>query len=119
MTTPDIRDEVRLKASVDMLRRTGAVEVQIRWSDDEEPTVWMAVARMNDGWDTASASTAGMAAYRLAELLLDGSRCVHCGRVSSLYDDFSDSVDEQVPFICWYVFDPETERFRRSCEHDA
>jgi len=32
---------------VDMVRRTGSIAFQIRYSDDEEPTVWVAVATHN------------------------------------------------------------------------
>lgn len=131
MTQADPHDP-RLPAALDLLRRTGAMSVQIRYSDDEEPTVWMAVAEHNvsdaglpmaagtEGthtvYEAAAAMTPADAAVRLAESLLDGvGTCVHCKRPTGVSTDWQNAqpLDK---LVCWQVFDPETNKFRRSCE---
>lgn len=118
-----------LMAALDMIRRTGALEVQLRWSDDVEPQVWMVTARFNIGpdnfprpatedgkerWDVAGGMNPRQAAFRLCEQLIDGSRCTHCDRPSGIVTTFDGMPLDEV--FCWYAYDPELETFRRGCE---
>jgi hypothetical protein len=81
----------RLAAAVDLLGRTGADSMQIRYSDDEQPVVWFAVALYRDGkWETASAANPLRAILRLGEQLLDGGQCRHCNRPTGLEPDSID-----------------------------
>lgn len=113
-------------AAVDMLGRTGAKETQIRYSDDEEPTIWMAAAHWSVPfagpvtvrvWRTGSGLTPEDALYDLLEKVLDGGICRHCGFITQVERDhtakavFRDS--------CLYTYDPELHTFRRSCEGDT
>lgn len=108
-----------LTAGVDLLGRTGAKSIQIRYCDEEEPTVWMAVAEYTrpEGtyFDTAAAMNPAGAVLRLVELMVDGGMCQHCKRPTAVEADFTANtpLDE---LFCWYVFDPERKTFRRSCE---
>lgn len=130
-------DEAMLKdgrfiAALDMLGRFGAREVQIRYSDDEEPTLWMVAVKLfvdaNDKpvatlaeadrthWDCAAGMNPLRAALRLCEALGDGGVCAHCGNPSGISEDF-----DAMPFdalVCWYQYDPELKTFRRGCEGD-
>lgn len=115
----------RLTAGVGMLGRVGAVNVQIRSSDDEQPVVWMAVATFDrDGIEVHEAA-AGLApvdaVMRLCERVIDGGTCVHCGRLAGFEPDHSVATDtllDRALGACWYQWDPELATFRRSCEGD-
>jgi hypothetical protein len=110
-----------------MLRRTGALSVQIRYHDDEKPTVWIAVAEfsMIDGvpapsggepyFEAAAAMDPTRAALRLCEQMVDGSECKHCHRPAGLEPDSIESMPLNQA-ICWYQWDPELQTFRRGCE---
>ncbi len=116
----------RFIAAIDMIRRTGARSTQIRWSDDEDPTIWFVVAEHRIGPDgrpategtQASSVAAGLhpldAALRLCDDLIDGAACTHCHRPTGFSHDF-----ERMPadhLICWYTWDPDLATFRRGCE---
>lgn len=108
-----------LVASLDLLRRSGAKTVQIRYDDDPKPTVWVVDAEFRQGRDCAGALTPARAAFRLLEQILDGvGKCAHCGRPSGVTEDWREEMPMAHVF-CWYVFDPETEKFRRSCEGET
>lgn len=126
---PQLQD-ARFIALIDVLRRSGASEVQIRYSDDEKPIIWMAVVgwRMYGGrprstgiinrFETAAGLDPLSAAYRLAETIIDGGQCQHCGRPTGVSDDWVNKMPLDT-HICWYIYDPENETFRRSCEGDT
>ncbi len=119
-------------AVIDLLGRTGAKDFQIRYSDDQEPTVWIAVARYSvrspgDAFPTRHYQAAGgltpdAAAYALLEQVLDGGMCVHCGRQTAVerqWDDAEFLAELSAVGVCVYAYDPETKRYRRSCEGDT
>jgi hypothetical protein len=111
--------EERFLAGVEMVRRTGSDQFQLRWSDDEEPTVWLAVARYPEGqWDTAAGRDPFVAVSRLLETLIDGGTCKHCGRPAGLDPDSLDTMPLN-ELVCWYQYDPEVKSFRRGCEDDT
>ena len=114
-------------AAIDLLRRTGMSFFELRYSDENYPVVWMAVA----GWltdrrgrpvahgrpnkfEAAGALTPELAVYRLCDVVIDGATCAHCGRPTG----FETSLDSMpLPeHICWYQYDPELDIFRRGCE---
>lgn len=113
----------RFLACIDLIGRTGAKQVQIRYHDDEQPILWLVAAEFPtiDGWafEAAGALDPLRAALRLLETVLDGvGTCAHCERPSGVWEAW----EQRPPFdaaVCWYVFDPETEKFRRSCEGDT
>jgi hypothetical protein len=81
-------DDPKLIAVAHMVGATGAKQFQIRYSDDEQPVVWMAVATYaGDGVQVAAAITPEVAAWELAEKLLDGGKCNLCGKPTMLLDD--------------------------------
>lgn len=105
----------RMIALVGMIGRTGAVGFQVRYDDDEAPTVWNAVALYPAGrWEVAAGRTPVQAIERLTEHLIDGGACTHCGRPTGIVFDI-----ETMPLgdlICWYQWDPELKTIRRGCE---
>lgn len=124
---PDPMDP-RLTAGIELVQRTGAKTFQLRYSDDEEPVVWIAVAgyatRGGHGRPVASgkvnAHACGAAldpvaaVMRLLDELVDGAQCTHCGRICGVDEDWGEMpLDE---YVCWYQFDPELKTFRRGCE---
>jgi hypothetical protein len=119
----------RLAAGADLVRRTGAKEFQIRYSDDQQPTVWIAVASFTER-DGRPVSSGKINAHKvgaaldpvsailsLLDELIDGSQCTHCGRPAGVAHDLA-----AMPLgdhICWYQFDPELVTYRRACEGDT
>ena len=114
-------------AILDLIGRSGASEFNLRFNDDDDIVVWEALAV----YPAASAedellreACAGMnpdvAIERLGEALIDGGRCVHCGKMTTLDLNWEHPINEHMPgfnqFGCAYVFDPELVTFRRSCE---
>lgn len=120
----------RFIALVDVVRRTGAAEVQIRYDEEQQPIVWVAVAgyRVHGGrprstgkvnhWKAAGAIDPLGAVYRLAEEAIDGGHCTHCQRPTGITDDWTVTMPLD-DLVCWYVYDPEMQTFRRSCEGDS
>jgi hypothetical protein len=102
-------------AVADMIGRTGAQQFQIRFSDDEDPTIWMAAAQWKDVWECAAALTPDKASIRLAETVMDGGECTHCHKTTAVSHEWRLPTPLQKA-VCWYVYDPETKKFRRSCE---
>jgi hypothetical protein len=118
MTATNTMDP-RFIAAVDMIRRTGASEIQIRFQDDEEPVVWFVVARYERDGEKRSEVDAAIehplpAILRLCERLIDGGKCVHCNRPTSFDTNFGNSFLDDL--MCWYSYDPELKTFRRGCE---
>jgi hypothetical protein len=110
-------NDERIPAAVDLIGRTGADEVQLRYSDDEKPVVWMAVARWRDHWEAAAAMTPARALFRLLDEVIDGGQCKHCNRPTGFSPDL-----DALPLdalICWYQWDPELQTFRRGCAGDG
>lgn len=117
---PGMPEDPVFLAGVDMLRRTGCAEFQIRYSDEEKPVVWVAVVRYDrpDGvyYDSAAGMTPTRAVLRLCETMIDGGHCQHCKRPTGLSEDI-----DQLPMdelFCWYQYDPELRTFRRGCAGD-
>jgi hypothetical protein len=116
--TADAELDPRAAAAVAMIGRTGAEQVQIRYQDDEEPVVWIAVARWpGDRWETAAGLDATRAVLRLCENVIDGGECTHCHRPTGFEPDQIDTMPA-AGAVCWYQWDPELETFRRGCEGD-
>lgn len=110
----DVADDPRLGPAVAMLGRTGAQEFQLRYSDDQQPVVWMALAQWHGHWEAMAALDPLQAVFRLCERVIDGGRCTHCQRPSAFTADFEPVPLDQL--FCWYQWDPELETFRRGCE---
>jgi hypothetical protein len=122
-------DDPRFTAALDMIGRTGVRSIQIRFQDDEEPTVWIAVAEYGVDEDDKPIKTGGRTVYKIAAALhpftavlnllenaIDGGQCIHCMRPAGVTAEF-----DQMPMdtmICWYQYDPELKVFRRGCGGD-
>ncbi len=118
MATPD---DPRFVAAVKLIERTGSKSFQIRFCDEEEPVVWIAIADyIRDGktyYKFGAAVNPITAVFRLLEDAIDGAECVHCHRPAAFEADSEDGLD--LPgdsFICWYTYDPRTKTFRKGCE---
>ena len=118
-------EQLKLTACVELLRRTGTREVQIRYQDDEQPVVWMVVARWQTEkgrpvasggkplWECAAAMSPIEAAFRLCEIALDGGQCQKCHRPTGVtLDDVLMPLDK---VVCWWQYDAERGAFKRGC----
>lgn len=110
----------KLAAMAALVARTGATQMQVRYSDDEQPVVWFVVAIYpNDRWETGAGHDATQAAGRLLEALIDGGVCTHCQRPTAFDPDTIDDTDLEAMSggqVCWYLYDPELATYRRGCE---
>lgn len=121
-------DDARFVAAVALIGRTGADGFQIRYCEEEEPTVWIASAHWSlidqpdvqipDHFEAAGGMTPWRALYRLCEAVLDGGTCRHCHRPTMVDDKPPDDVMSAIleAAVCAYRYDPELDTFRRSCE---
>lgn len=107
-----VEDE-RFAPAIAMLGRTGAAEFQVRYCDEEKPTVWVAAARWGGHWEAAAAMSPVQAVFRLCDEVIDGGTCTHCQRPTG----FEPSLDVMPlnALVCWYQFDPSTKAFVRGC----
>lgn len=106
-------EDPRMIAAVDLIGRTGAEEFSLRYSDDDEPVVWMAIAKWGSHWEAAASIDPLQAVFRLCDQVIDGGVCQHCNRPSG----FEPSIDPMplAEMVCWYQWDPELKTFRRGC----
>jgi hypothetical protein len=125
-------EDPRLPAAFDVLRRTGAREVSVRFSDDEQPVVWLAVAGWYVGADGVPVATARQArrpslhyeaaaaldplraVFRLCDQVVDGGMCAHCHRPAGFNEN-----PGVLPFdedVCWWTWDPEVKAFVQGCQ---
>jgi hypothetical protein len=114
-------------AAVKMIERTGVRKFEIRYQDDEQPVVWIAVGtwRIHDGrpvatcgaerYEAAAALDPVNATLRLLDEVLDGGQCQHCGRPTGATEEWRGDMP-LADVMCWYRYDPETQSFRRGCE---
>jgi hypothetical protein len=121
-------DDPRMIAGIKLLERTGVRSFQLRYSDDEDPVVWMAVGEWSMGANGRPIANGGItvheaaasinpvqAVLRLCDQVMDGGHCNHCHRTTGVTDHWTSDMP-LADVVCWYVYDPETETFRRSCE---
>jgi hypothetical protein len=118
----DPADEARFRAAVKMFQNVGGASFEIRYSEpdhpgDMSPLVWIAIVNMHPAFQAPPQVAAGLspylAAYRLLQHLVNGGTCAHCGLTTAI-DDAHDRPHPRE--MCWQIFDPELEVFRRSCE---
>lgn len=107
----------RFVAAIDLIHRTGSRGFQIRYDDEQDPVVWVAVGKWGDTYEAAGAMTPLKAVMRLLEAAMDGGTCAYCTKPTAVSDNWvSPTIADEL--ICWWLFDPETQTFRRSCEGD-
>jgi hypothetical protein len=112
---PRDEDDPRLAAAVDLLRRTGAASFAVRYSDDETPIVWLAVAEYRDGrWEAAAGHHPLQATLRLCDTVVDGGKCTHCGRMTGFEAKALDAMPAN-ELVCWYQYDPGRQAYVRGC----
>lgn len=107
-------DDPRFIAAVDLLRRTGLQQFQIRYCAEEKPVVWIAAGLWKGNhWEAGGGMNPTIAVFHLAEAAIDGGHCRHCHRPTG----FEPSA-ESMPLnnlVCWYQYDPSTQKFARGC----
>lgn len=118
MTQTPFDQDPRVTAAIAMIGRTGAGEFQIRYCDEEQPVVWMAMAYWptHKTWEVAAAMHPERAVFRLCEQIIDGGTCTHCGKPTIFTADSETELIDQVG--CVYAWDPELRTYRRGCEGD-
>jgi hypothetical protein len=117
------RSEALIKATADLVGRTGATGFSIEHFDSENPGVipWVAYAFYADQvWECAAGVHPAVACIRLLEVLVDGGQCTHCHRPTVVDDNWESPVVSADPTspMCSYLFDPSTARFVRACAGD-
>lgn len=114
MTLEEKANDPRYIGAIEMLGRTGMSEYQIRYDDDPEPVVWIAVATYADGrWEAAAGREPLSATLRLCAQVIDGGMCRHCHKGTAFDENFGDEPLSEI--ICWYSWDPELKTYRRGC----
>jgi len=98
---------------VEMVGRTGSEFFQCRYSDDEQPVVWMAVGKWGETYEVGAGMSPVRAVMRLLETVVDGGTCQHCGKPTGFTEDFDDMPMDKL--VCWYQYDPELKKLRRGC----
>ena len=111
-------EDPRFLACIDFIAKTGSTGFQIRYDEEQDPIVWVAVALYKTGYQCDAGFTPLSAVMRLSERLGDGGTCAHCGKPSGISFDWEHE-NPLAEHICWFVYDPETQRFRRSCEGET
>jgi hypothetical protein len=109
----DPEKDAQLTAAANLIGHTGAAEFQIRYCDEEKPTIWIAAARWGDQWESAAAMAPLLAVFRLCDEVIDGGQCQHCHRPTGFHPDINPMPMDKM--ICWYQWDPELKTFRRGC----
>lgn len=108
-------------ALADLVGRTGASQLQVRESNEEDPTVFVAVAVYPDGrFESDSGRLPIDAIWRVAERLVDGGQCTHCRKATGLLEPEGDLSAKSMRFLgevlCWYTYDPVAKRYRMGCQ---
>lgn len=122
----DLNAEDVLTAVVVRIGHTGAQDVQVRFwpapeDEDPGPVIWTMVAIYDEAgrvFEAASGASPALAAWRLAEQLLDGGICLSCDRSVSLT---LPGQEEMSPVfhaldVCQYRFVPASKEIIRGCE---
>lgn len=104
--------------------------MQIRFVDDPEPVIWCCVTThyldeagmpTNDTnnrlvVEAAAGWTVGIALKRLAETLIDGGQCRHCGRRSALVNDVDDVPTFMQQVACLVHWSEREQRYALTCQ---
>lgn len=119
MPPPPVGMSPKFPAGLHLLERMGCKEFQMRYSDDEQPTVWFAVARFALGWETAAALHPEQALERLLTQAIDGGECRLCGRPTGLDPEggserTAQALGVRLP-VCWWTWTPATGQYRPGC----
>lgn len=113
-------DEPRLLAGIALVERTGATAIEIRYSDDEEPMIWMAVGLFGEKFECAAGPDPTEAVMRLCAQLLDGGTCTRCARATGFANEPAGEPNRLSELlgvaVCWYTWDEATAEFVRSCQ---
>lgn len=116
-------------AAVDAIAHTGAKNFEIRWCEEQDPTVWFALSTHISGGQERQSIYAGFnpteATIGLAEKLIDGGVCAHCLKMTIFEPDWTApmirnfKIGDIDVYHCTYQYDPEMKKFRRSCEGET
>lgn len=125
MSTQPNDEQMQVIAAVaELIGRTGATDFNVEWhelenrgNDGKIRITWFVYAGYPSGhWEIGAAPDPVRAAIRLAEAVVDGGRCTHCNRMSTVDHNWQHpvSADDAAPW-CAYIYDPSTNKFVRSC----
>lgn len=105
----------KLLAAVKLLGDLGVAEFQIRYDEEQDPIVWVAVGRWGATFEVAGGMTPISAITRLLGAVADGGLCTYCKRPTGITFEWEHDMPLS-DIVCWWVYDPELEQFRRGCE---
>ena len=97
-------------AAVELLRRGGETEFQLRFSDEMDPTLWIAMVPLAENyWEVAAALTAEEAVFLLCRNLFSASACTHCDKLMMF--EPSELEFEMFPDRCAITWSPALGRY--------
>lgn len=120
---PDAQQLQIIAAVADLVGRTGATDFNVEWHELENAgpkgprIVWFVYAGYPSGiWEVGASHSPVKAAIRCAEAVVEGGRCTHCNRMTTVDDRWQNPIPhgDDAPW-CAYVYDPSTNTFVRSC----
>lgn len=109
-------------AFIALIGATGAKSIELRYSDDDEPVVWMAVGAWPipegepDHHEAAGGLNPVEALLALGEKVIDGGDCPKCKRGTALSDSFTGEKMPAEKGVCWWKYDPTLKAFLRGCD---
>lgn len=128
----ELPEDPRMHAALELLRRTGQLEFQLRYSDDTQPIIWIAVGRWSIGddgrpvadggdehYETASSTNPVQAVLRLLENMVDGGMCANCERPTGVLFPEDNRPPILRDAVCWFTFDADSKRFVSDCRREA
>jgi hypothetical protein len=124
--------EPELLGALNLVRRTGAKQVQVRYSDDEAPVVWIAVGgwfRGPDGvpvasgdeliYEAAAGPSPTVAMNRLLDQIVDGGVCPNCERPTGFIakgEALPPEGSAMQQMCCWWTWSDQDECYGRDCD---
>jgi len=106
----------KLAAGMEVIGRTGAEFTQVRFCDEDEPTLWMAYARYPDGGQqVAAALDLEEAVMRLCAQLINGGSCRHCHRGTGFTPRGLTTAVLDLSDICLTFWDDDAQAFTQAC----
>lgn len=113
---PSAVEDDRIVACIAMIGATGASQSEVRYSDDNDPVIWMGISKHGEHYSVAAGMTPLEAIFRLTELLIDGGECTGCHLPTGISDKWDGSEMLLEGQVCWWKYDAAEKTFLRGCD---